>query len=138
MDLCFQRFEQELAGLPGRYVNILIAELEGETVGCVDLGPMGDDIASRVIELKRLFIDPGARGQSLGRALTTRAIEAAKRDGYRKLKLDTIKTVMPSAVALYRALGFVELTTAQRYRRPALVDLKLDLAAFSANYTDTH
>ena len=72
-----------------------------------------DDIAGRVIELKRLLIFPGARGQSLGRALTTRAIDAAKRDGYRKLKLDTIKTVMPSAMALYRALGFVELATAR-------------------------
>ena len=60
---------------------------------------MADDIASLIIELQRLFIYPGARGQSLGRALTTRAIDAAKRDGYRKLKLDTIKTVMPSAMA---------------------------------------
>jgi putative acetyltransferase len=107
--LCFQNFDQELAELPGEYAppggRLLLAEFHGELAGCVALHKFDGDIC----EMKRLYLRPKFRGQGLGRILAEAIIAEARKIGYRVMRLDTVGSVMPDAVAMYRKLGFVEI-----------------------------
>ena len=111
IDLCFQSFSQELAGLPGSYAppagRLLLAE-DGETAGCVALRRLSVEPSGTACELKRLWVRSGFRGRHVGRALTEEALAAARAIGYRQIKLDTLLAIMPAAVALYRDLGFTD------------------------------
>src|SRR3954468_12403489 len=64
--LCFQSFDQELAGLPGDYAppsgRLLLAEVEGKPAGCVALHALGDN-DDGACEMKRLYVRPAFRGQ---------------------------------------------------------------------------
>jgi ribosomal protein S18 acetylase RimI-like enzyme len=105
-DLCFQNFEQELAGLPGPYAPpsgcLLLATVGDEPAGCVAVKGLGDGVC----EMKRLYVRGRHRGSGLGRALTQQVLAEAKRLDYRAVRLDTVPSVMGGAVALYRSLGF--------------------------------
>jgi GNAT superfamily N-acetyltransferase len=104
-ELDFQDFREELATLPGKYApplgSILVARENGETVGCVAVRPLGEEIC----EMKRLYVKPAHRGKRLGRELALAIIEEAKRLGYKAMRLDTV-VAMKEASALYRCLGF--------------------------------
>ena len=107
--LCFQNFDQELAGLPGDYSppggRLLLATLQSELAGCVALHRFATDIC----EMKRLYLRPKFRGQGLGRILAEAMITEARQIGYRYMRLDTVGPVMKDAVAMYRKLGFREI-----------------------------
>jgi ribosomal protein S18 acetylase RimI-like enzyme len=107
--LCFQSFDEELAGLPGDYSppdgRLLVAEYLGQLAGCVALHKLEPGIC----EMKRLYLRPQLRGRGVGRALAEAVIAEARSIGYRKMRLDTVAPVMPNAVAMYRRLGFVEI-----------------------------
>jgi putative acetyltransferase len=107
--LCFQNFDKELAGLPGDYATpegrLLLAECEGQLVGCVAL----HKLELGVCEMKRLYLRPQVRGKGLGRSLAERIIAEAREIGYRRMRLDTVEPVMKDAVAMYRKLGFKEI-----------------------------
>ena len=107
--LCFQNFDQELAGLPGDYAppegRLLLAEYEGRLAGCVALHKLSDTIC----EMKRLYLRPQFRGKGLGRALADRIIAEARQIGYRHMRLDTVEPMMKDAVAMYRKIGFKEI-----------------------------
>lgn len=82
----------------------LIAWSDDLPIGCVSLRPLGPGVA----EVKRLWVDPQARGQGLGRRLM-RAIESEARAlGYRELKLDS-NTALGEAIALYRGDGWLDI-----------------------------
>jgi putative acetyltransferase len=106
--LCFQSFESELASLPGDYAppagRLLLARAE-RPAGCVAL----HRIEQEVCEMKRLYVRPQYRGRHLGRALAERVIGEARTIGYRRLRLDTVRSMMPEAIELYRKLGFREI-----------------------------
>jgi GNAT superfamily N-acetyltransferase len=111
-DLCFQGFAQELATLPGAYApprgRLLLAGAPGDAFGCIALRPLGEDVDKSTIgEVKRLYVQPRARGAQWGRRLASLVIDEARVIGYRELKLDTLAR-MTSARRLYESLGFVE------------------------------
>ena len=107
--LCFQSFENELAGLPGDYAppggRLWLAVQNSQLAGCVALHKVGQDVC----EMKRLYVRPQFRGQRLGRVLAERVVADAQEIGYKRLRLDTVEPVMRAAVALYRKLGFKEI-----------------------------
>jgi GNAT superfamily N-acetyltransferase len=108
VNLCFQNFEQELAGLPGHYAppdgRLLLAEYDGQLAGCVALHKWDDGC-----EMKRLYLRPSFRGKGLGRAIAEKIIADASSIGYQRMRLDTIEPLMKDAVELYRKLGFREI-----------------------------
>lgn len=113
--LCFQGFEAELQGLPGVYEPpggaIWLARPAdsaarvGHAVGVIAVKPLAEP---NVCEMKRLWVDPAWHGSGLGRHLAGLSIAWARRQGYRTMRLDTLKR-MTAAVALYRSLGFTEI-----------------------------
>lgn len=106
IELGYQDFEAELAGLPGKYAQPagelwLARDLDGVPIGCAALRPLDGGAG----ELKRLFLRAEARGLGVGRALTLAVIEQARAAGYTELRLDTLAS-MDAAIALYENLGF--------------------------------
>ncbi len=108
-DLSFQDFDAEVANMPGKYSRptgaLLLARNEaGQPIGCVGLRSLGD---AETCEMKRLYVSPLGRGTGLGRALTLEVLDQAKKMGYRRVRLDTLRS-MTNAMALYEKLGFSE------------------------------
>ena len=105
VDLSFQKFDEEMASLPGAYAppegRLFYAENNGRPAGCVGVRPFSEGVC----EMKRLYVEPEQRGFGIGRDLALAAIESAKQLGYRKILLDTLPA-MRIAVKLYRELGF--------------------------------
>ena len=127
--LCFQSFDQELAGLPGDYAppagRLLVAEVEGKPAGCVALHALGD--GSGLCEMKRLYVRPGFRGHQLGRRLVEEVMRAARGIGYKKMRLDTVEPIMGHALALYRELGFREIPPYRENPMPGTLYMELEL-----------
>jgi ribosomal protein S18 acetylase RimI-like enzyme len=108
IDLCFQGFEAELAGLPGRYAppngSLWLAVHDDQIAGCVTLRPLDNGRC----EMKRLYVRPAFRGHGLGRSLVEHVLAAAAEMGYRRICLDTMPT-MCGAITLYRSFGFTDI-----------------------------
>lgn len=110
IDLSYQGFEEELAGMPGKYsppkgALFVAKDADAGILGCVGLRAFDEDGRC---EMKRLYVLPEARGKKAGAALVARVIEAAVAVGYREMLLDTLPT-MTGAIKLYRAAGFEEI-----------------------------
>ncbi len=125
--LCFQNFDQELAGLPGDYAppdgRLMLALYEGELAGCVALHKLDSEIC----EMKRLYLRPKFRGKGLGPVLAENIIGEARRIGYRRMRLDTVEPVMKDAVAMYRRLGFKEIAPYRPNPMPGTLYMELEL-----------
>ena len=127
VDLSYQDFAAELAGLPGKYAGprgtlLLARDHAGAPLGCIALRPLDE----KVCEMKRLFLVPEARGMGLGRALAEAVIAAARDRGYRELRLDTLPS-MTSAIALYEGLGFERIEPYYAPTPPGTVFMALTL-----------
>ena len=98
-------FDEELAGLPGKYARprgrLLLASVDGQPAGCVALRDLGDGIC----EMKRMFVPEAFRGRGVGRALAEHLIAAGSEAGYRAMRLDTSRR-QSEAMHLYERAGF--------------------------------
>jgi GNAT superfamily N-acetyltransferase len=107
--LAYQSFDAELAGLPAPYVpphgSLLVAKSGLDYLGVVGLKRLSVGIA----EIKRLYVVPETRGCGIGRTLFTRIIDDAWEKGYERIRLDSHRSSMATAIAIYRSLGFVEI-----------------------------
>lgn len=125
-DLCFQSFEAELASLPGKYKppegRLLLAWSGGEAVGCVGLRPLDENGC----EMKRLYVQPRARGEGLGRRLVERVCDEARAAGYARICLDTLPE-MNDAIKLYTSMGFKPIEPYVYNPVPGAIFLGLDL-----------
>jgi ribosomal protein S18 acetylase RimI-like enzyme len=126
ISLCFQGFEEELAGLPGAYApprgRLLLAREEDEPAGCGALRPLADDIC----EMKRLYVREAFRGRGVGRLLARSLITEARAIGYARMRLDTLPS-MTAAIPLYRSLGFREIPPYTRNPVPGALFLEKEL-----------
>ena len=120
IDISYQNYQDEFVGLPGKYVAsqggaLLVAEQHGSvaqptslplplTLGCVALRR----IDGTMCEMKRLYVQPAARGLHVGRALVQAIVEEARRLNYLRMRLDTLPS-MTAAIALYKHFGFYEI-----------------------------
>ncbi len=127
VDLCFQEFEKELAGLPGKYAPpegaLLLALAAGNAAGCVALRKQAD----KVCEMKRLYVRPPYHGRGIGRQLALAVISRARDAGYTKMVLDTLDTLQP-AMRLYTQLGFKKRSPYYYNPLPGAVFWQLDLS----------
>ena len=130
VDLCFQSFDQELAGLPGEYAAprgaLLLALVDGELAGCCALRPLDSSDYANASEMKRLFVRKAFRGFGLGRQLAEAALDAARAAGYACVLLDTLDD-MEAARALYVELGFVDIPPYYHNPIPGAHYLKADI-----------
>jgi ribosomal protein S18 acetylase RimI-like enzyme len=106
--LCFQGFDQEMATFPAKYAPptgaLLLATVEEQPAGAVALWQQ----APGICEMKRLYVRPEFRGHALGRRLAESIVAEGKAMGYRAMRLDTIKSSMATAKAMYQRMGFRE------------------------------
>lgn len=79
----------------------LIARADGMPVACVGLKPFDATTA----EVKRLWVDPAARGLGVARRMMDTVETAARAQGRTRLLLDTNEN-LHEAIALYRATGW--------------------------------
>ena len=112
IDLCFQNFNAELAQLPGAYAAptgaLLLAQVDGQTAGCVAMRPLPESDHTNACEMKRLYVRPAFRRYGLGRLLTQHLMDLATQAGHSCMLLDTLDD-MEAARGLYASLGFVEI-----------------------------
>ncbi len=83
---------------------LLVAWLREAPIGCGAL-KLGDPT---IAEIKRVWVDPSARGLGLGRRLLTALEVLAVEHGRSSVRLDTNETLR-EAIALYRSSGYAEI-----------------------------
>lgn len=103
-----QKFESELANLPGKYRlpkgRLYLARYDGNLAGCVAFKP----VEKNKCEIKRLYVRPEYRKHKIGLLLLEELIKDAKDVGYDSIRLGTLAN-LSQAVSLYRKMGFREI-----------------------------
>ncbi len=99
---------------PGR--TFVVARLDDVPVGCAALVPVKPTVG----ELKRMYVVPEARGRGVARALLQAIEDAARRNGYRELWLETGMR-QPEAIALYESAGYERIADFGHYAGEELV-----------------
>jgi putative acetyltransferase len=94
----------DLQALRRPSVTFVVARLGAQAVGCAAIVRSDEDWA----EIKRMFVDPAARGHRVGRRLLKKLEHIARGSGARALRLET-GIRQPEALGLYRSHGFTEI-----------------------------
>jgi putative acetyltransferase len=95
LELVAKRYGQDRSGF-------WVAERDAALVGTVAIRPKD----AVTCELKRLYVNPAARGHGIGQALYTHAATFARSAGYEKIWLDSSRR-FTQARRLYERNGFV-------------------------------
>ena len=90
--------------LAGDDVTFLAAFVAGEAVGCGAVKRMHGHYG----EIKRMYVDPNARGRGVGRALIEALESTLLRCGIRLVRLET-GVRQPEALSLYERCGYVRI-----------------------------
>lgn len=86
--------------------GFLVAWRDGEPVGCAGWRRHGE--TETTAELKRMYVDPGARGGGVASALITAAEESAAARGRTRMILEC-GSDQPAAAALYERRGYTRI-----------------------------
>ncbi|HEY1860962.1 MAG TPA: GNAT family N-acetyltransferase [Gemmataceae bacterium] len=81
--------------------TFLVAYVDNRPAGCGALRPLEDGVA----EVKRMYVEPRARRNGIGRRILSELEATAKRHGYRAVRLET-GTRQPEAIRLYESAGY--------------------------------
>jgi putative acetyltransferase len=101
----------DVATLQQDTVHFYVARHGALAIGCGAI-VMADDHSA---EIKRMWIDPKARGLKLGAALLAKLETAAREAGCTIMRLET-GISQPEALALYRKAGFTEIAPFGSYK----------------------
>jgi pimeloyl-ACP methyl ester carboxylesterase/GNAT superfamily N-acetyltransferase len=104
----------------------LVAYIDGRAAGCGGVRRMGREVG----ELKHLYVAPEARGSGLGRRLLGEMEEAARRIGYRTVRVET-NPALGEAIRLYEAAGY---RTTEPYDDNPYAKRYLEKDLFAAGY----
>lgn len=106
--LAMQHYDEEVRNLEMKYGlpegRLYIVYCGGEPAGCAGIRKVDEENC----EMKRLYVRPKFRGQSIGRMLIEQLINDAGEIGYSHVVLDTLP-FLKSAIRLYRSCGFHEI-----------------------------
>ena len=78
--------------------------------------------------MKRLYVRLTYRGTGAGRAIVCRIIEEAAHIGYKRMRLATVRARTQAAIALYTALGFVEIEPYRENPTEGTLFMELELS----------
>jgi putative acetyltransferase len=83
-------------------VCVVIAYLDDQPVGCGCFRPIKD---AKTIEIKRMYVNPAARGRGIAKMILKELENWASDEGFNQSKLETGLN-QPEAIAVYRACGY--------------------------------
>jgi GNAT superfamily N-acetyltransferase len=95
--------DRDLDDPAGTYDALWIATAGGVVVGSIALRDLGDD----AYELKRMYLRSACRGRGVGKRLLASALDWARENRARVVRLDTTEQ-MVAARRLYEWAGFVQ------------------------------
>jgi putative acetyltransferase len=105
----------DVDSLASPHVHFFVAREQGKALGCgaFMVGAEGQ------AEMKRVFVDPAARGKGIARAIMDVLEREAASQGVTLMQLETgIK--QPEAIALYRRFGYIDRGPFGDYQRDPL------------------
>ena len=99
--------DADLADIERMYIEVggvfeVIEDKSGKLLGTYGLFPLND----MTCELRKMYFLPEIRGIGLGREVLERAVNHARRLGFKTMVLETI-SVLERAIHLYQRFGFV-------------------------------
>lgn len=89
---------QSMTAIYENLQTFLVAEIDGDVVGCCALKILWEDLA----EIKSLAVDQGRFGQGIGRALVMAGLEKARQLGLKKVFILTLEA------GFFQKVGFIE------------------------------
>lgn len=89
----------------------LIAYVDGSPIGCGGLRQHSPGVG----EIKRMYVEPGARKLGIGRAILRALEQRARELGYPSLRLET-GARQPEAISLYESEGYLPIEPYGFYR----------------------
>lgn len=124
--LDIQNYDEELEHLDVKYGlpngRLYIAFYDRKLAGCIGLRKLDEWNC----EMKRLYVRPAFRGKNIGGRLIQQILKDAKEIGYSHMLLDTLP-FLESAIHMYKAYGFYEISSYNDSPMNTSIYMKLDL-----------